>query len=232
MGKHHDSGGGSARPAGRRPLPYPTAEPGPRPRGRLPLALAVLAIALVAAAGITFVVSPQWGGGSEAATRNVGRVPSSGGKLVDFVSPRSIEIPRLHARAPIVKVGTQNRELDIPLNPKVVGWWAGGARPGDRRGTAILAGHINYAGVTGVLADIGRLDPGDTVYVTGMRAGKQHRLRFTITGVRTYRKTALPYRRIFDQHSVGRIAIVTCGGPFDASTGNYQDNVVAFAVPS
>ena len=45
-----------------------------------------------------------------------------------------------------MKVGTQNRELDIPLNPKIVGWWDGGARPGDRRGTAILAGHINYSG--------------------------------------------------------------------------------------
>jgi hypothetical protein len=24
---------------------------------------------------------------------------------------------------------------------------------------------------------------------------------------------------------------VTCGGPFDASTGNYLDNIVVFAVP-
>jgi hypothetical protein len=41
----------------------------------------------------------------------------------------------------------------------------------------------------------------------------------------------LPYKQIFDQSSVGRLAIVTCGGPFDASTGNYLDNIVAYAVP-
>jgi hypothetical protein len=29
----------------------------------------------------------------------------------------------------------------------------------------------------------------------------------------------------------GRLVLVTCGGPFDASTGNYLDNIVAFAVP-
>ena len=62
--------------------------------------------------------------------------------------------------------------------------------------------------------------------------GKRHEVRFKITGVRTYRKTRLPYKEIFDQKSVGRIAIVTCGGPFDASTGNYLDNIVAFAVPA
>jgi hypothetical protein len=50
--------------------------------------------------------------------------------------------------------------------------------------------------------------------------------------VRTYNKHALPWQEIFDQKSVGRLAIVTCGGPFDASTGNYRDNIVAFAVPS
>jgi hypothetical protein len=25
--------------------------------------------------------------------------------------------------------------------------------------------------------------------------------------------------------------LVTCGGPFDARTGSYRDNIVAFAVP-
>jgi len=114
----------------------------------------------------------------------------------------------------------------------VVGWWGGGAKPGARQGTAILAGHINYAGVTGELAKIGSLDPGDTVYVYGRRAGHEVRLKFLITGVRTYDKTALPYQEIFDQRSVGRLAIVTCGGAFNPITGNYLDNIVAFAVPA
>jgi hypothetical protein len=57
-------------------------------------------------------------------------------------------------------------------------------------------------------------------------------VKFAITGVRTYHKTALPYKEIFDQKSVGRLAIVTCGGPFDAQTGNYLENIVAFAVPA
>jgi sortase (surface protein transpeptidase) len=126
---------------------------------------------------------------------------------------------------------TPNGELDVPPNPKVVGWWSPGAKPGARTGTAILAGHINYAGVAGTLAKIGSLKPGDQVYVFGKDKGKKTEIKFRITGVRTYHKTRLPYKEIFDQKSIGRIAIVTCGGPFDASTGNYLDNIVAFGVP-
>ena len=111
-----------------------------------------------------------------------------------------------------------------------MGWWRYGAKPGAAKGTAILDGHINYAGVEGVLSRIGTLNPGDIVYIYGLDNGKQTVLTFKITGVRTYDKTALPYKEIFNQQSVGRLAIVTCGGPFDANTGNYLDNIVAFAV--
>lgn len=215
----------------RRPSPRP--KPGSRLLQGAPFGFVLAAIVLVAAGGIAYVIGPGWGrDNAQAAPRNVGTVPTVHGKLVDYISPHMIQIPKLSAKAPIVKVGTRNRELDIPLDPHVVGWWAGGARPGARKGTAILAGHINYSGVSGTLARIGTLDPGDTVYVTGLHKHRKIRLKFTITGVRTYRKTALPYKQIFDQRTAGRLAIVTCGGPFDASTGNYEDNIVAFAVPA
>jgi hypothetical protein len=220
-----------------RPRPSPVPKRSKRLKRRLattvPFVLVLAAIALATVAAVVYVISPGWGKhNAQAAVRNVGKVPTEHGRLVDYISPHMIDIPKLSARAPIVKVGTRDRELDIPLNPKIVGWWDGGARPGDRKGTAILAGHINYSGVTGVLSRIGTLNPGDKVLVTGMHKDRKVRLSFTITGVRTYRKTVLPYRQIFDQSTAGRLALVTCGGPFDASTGNYEDNIVAFAVPT
>lgn len=207
--------------------------------GWVPFACAIAALMAIALAGITWVASPFWGN-AQAEPRNVGVVPTraaagpAASPVADVVSPNRIEIPKLHANAPIVKVGTTaNGELDVPLNPKTVGWWRYGAKPGATVGTAILAGHINYAGVKGSMADIGKLNPGDKVYVFGKQnADDKHEVSFTVTGVRTYHKTSLPYKQIFDQHSIGRIAIVTCGGPFDASTGNYRDNIVVFAVPA
>lgn len=207
----------------------------------LPLACLLGVIVLVGVAALTWNTSPYYGrNDARPPAVNVGTVPtqkqvslgSVGAVHSVLVSPRRIVIPTLSAKAPIVKVGTtSDGQLDVPLNPKVVGWWSPGRKPGSSTGTAILAGHINYAGVTGTLADIGTLRPGDTVRIYGINAGHKAEVTFTISGVRTYHKSALPYRQIFDQGGAGRVAIVTCGGPFDASTGNYLDNIVAYAVP-
>ncbi len=210
----------------------------PRPRvskltGWVPFALVVCAIMAVAGAGIDWVVTPHGSGVTMAAPRNVGVVPTNAKAAAVLVDPNMIEIPRLSAKASVVNVNTlATGELDVPLNPKVVGWWDGGARPGAPTGTAILDGHINYAGVEGVLSKINTLNPGDVVFVDGTYDGQQTQVKFTITGVQTYSKTALPYAQIFDQKVAGRLAIVTCGGPFDAKTHNYLDNIVAFAVPA
>lgn len=205
--------------------------------GGLPLACILGVLVILGVAGLTWNVSPYYGRNDAAPpSADVGTVPATASPVAASVplAPNRIEIPKLKAEAPIIDVGTTpDGELDIPLNPKVVGWWSPGAKPGAAKGTAILAGHINYSGVTGTLADIGRLRPGDEVDIYGTHnADHKAMVRFSVTGVRTYHKTHLPYKQIFDQHSVGRIAIVTCGGPFDASTGNYLDNIVAYAVPA
>lgn len=206
--------------------------------GWVPFACAIAALMTIAVASITWVTLPNPGVNAQAHARNVGTIPTSRpsnlpSAVADIISPNRIEIPKIHASAPIIPVGTTaDGELDVPLNPHVVGWWQYGAKPGATVGTAILAGHINYAGVTGAMATIGQLNPGDEVFVFGKQnADSRHEVRFTVTGVRTYHKTHLPYKEIFDQHSAGRIVIVTCGGPFDASTGNYLDNIVVYAVP-
>jgi hypothetical protein len=206
--------------------------------GWVPFLCVLGAILALGGSAITWVVSPNWGtgGGNQATVRNVGQIPTqpfAAALAAATIAPERIEIPRLSVNARIVRVRTlPDRQLDVPLDPKIVGWWENGAKPGAKKGTAILDGHINFNGVDGVLSKIGSLDPGDLVYVYGINAGKHTKVRFTVTGVRTYNKQALPFQEIFDQHSVGRLAIVTCGGSFDPSTGNYLDNIVAFAVPS
>ncbi len=205
--------------------------------GVTPFACVIIAVLVIATAGVTWLNSPYWGRNPQAQARNVGTVaaPTAAPAKVALpvIDPNRIEIPKLKAEAPIVPVATtKDGELDVPINPKKVGWWRYGARPGATKGTAILAGHINYSGVTGAMAHIGKLGPGDRVNVFGKQnANHSSEVEFRVTGVRTYHKTSLPYKQIFDQNSVGRIVIVTCGGPFDASTGNYLDNIVVYAVP-
>ncbi len=235
----------AALPA-RRPRPAPAGHGAHSPRttddpsrcGRLvrtlPFLLVLAAIVAFAGSAGVYVIEQSHRALAAGTPRNVGVVPTQAGAASSvLLSPNRIEIPKLAADAPIVTVGTlPGGELDVPLNPKTVGWWGAGAQPGAAKGTAVLDGHINYSGVQGVLGKIGTLDPGDLVYVDGLDNGAQTRVAFRITGVQTYSKTSLPYAQIFDQSSVGRLALVTCGGPFDAKTHNYLDNIVAFAVPA
>ncbi len=72
-------------------------------------------------------------------------------------------------------------------------------------GATVLTGHIDSA-VSG---------PGALVQAT-----------------RAYLKTPLPAAAIFGQQVTPRLIIVSCGGPFDAKTGHYLDNIVAYALPA
>lgn len=146
--------------------------------------------------------------------------------------PTRIRIPRLGVDSSVVPVVVDGAgALGVPRDPRVIGWWADGAKPGARSGTAILDGHVNYAGVEGALAHLDRLRPGDAVIVDGTAAGKPARQRFLVTGTRTYAKHDLPSREVFDQGGIGRLVLVTCGGVFDRSSGNYASNILTYALP-
>jgi hypothetical protein len=56
--------------------------------------------------------------------------------------------------------------------------------------------------------------------------------RYRVVALRAYAKANLPVAAVFSQQVAARLVIVSCGGPFDASTGHYLDNIVAYAVPS
>lgn len=148
--------------------------------------------------------------------------------------PARVRIPSLGVDAPVVDVSVDSGgALAVPLPPTTVGWWSAGARPGAGVGTAIIDGHINYNGVAGALAHLDRIRRGDVVVIDGRTSdARQVVERFAVVELRVYTKTALPAKDAFSQIGAGRVALVTCGGPFDTSTGNYEDNIVAYAAPA
>jgi hypothetical protein len=174
------------------------------------------------------------GSGSESGpSRPAGTAsPSPGGGLaVRFTrTPVRLSIPALGVSAPITATGVQaGGQLAIPADPADVGWWAGGASPGDATGAVILAGHIDSAASgPGALFRLADLRPGETVTVDA--DGGDYRYR--VVALRGYAKTALPAAAIFSQQVTARLVIISCGGPFDSATGHYLDNIVAYAVPA
>ncbi len=155
--------------------------------------------------------------------------PSVARAAAQEIQPGWIQIPRLGATAPIVPVQVRpDRSLEVPDNPRIVGWWAKGPKPGAVTGTAVLDGHVNTAADgPGVLVRLNQLRPSDIIEI----GGQQRMARFVVTAVREYPKRALP-ADAFPQNVPGQLAIVTCGGPFDHTTGHYRDNIIVYAVPA
>ena len=168
---------------------------------------------------------------------NVGTVPSSsaqvshaqthpvGGHAVERGS--HLVLTRLHINAPIDDVALDGRVMQVPQDPRRVGWWTGGAKPGSDHGSVVIVGHINYAGTPGALGVLPSARPGDAVSL--VEPG--HTERYRIVAVHSYAKTSGLPSNAFRTSGSAQLVLITCGGSFDASTGNYRDNIVAYAEP-
>ena len=140
-------------------------------------------------------------------------------------APREISNPALEVEAPVVPIKTAGDVLVPPADPTTLGWWAAGARPGDRRGSALLTGHTVHDG-GGALDDLEQLTAGDKVTVT-VASGP---IRYVVSSVRTFSKGSLAdhAQRLFSQEVRGRLVLVTCE---DWNGSTYLSNVVVVATP-
>jgi LPXTG-site transpeptidase (sortase) family protein len=116
----------------------------------------------------------------------------------------------------------------------VLGWWAEGARPGSRTGSALIAGHTVHTG-GGALDDLETLRRGDAVYVqTHVRRAGERRERtaaYVVRSVEVLGKDAIARRaeELFSQEVDGRLVLLTCE---DWDGTRYLSNVVVTALPA
>ncbi|HEY0577575.1 MAG TPA: class F sortase [Pseudonocardia sp.] len=166
---------------------------------------------------------PEWLGAAPPAAE-----PATPAAPATPAEPIWLSLPGQGIEAPVVSVGLEtNGELAVPEDPRVLGWWRGGAHPSAGRGTVVIDGHVDARGIgAGALFRLADLKPGATVSVTTTEGSRS----YLVDAVHSYQKTALP-REIFDTTGVPRLVLITCGGEFDFETHQYADNVVAYAVP-
>lgn len=146
-----------------------------------------------------------------------------------FGPPAWLDLPTLHVRARVENVVTHSGILAVPDDPAKVGWWTGSVPAGSVAGSTVLDGHVDSAVTgTGALFALTRLAAGDAVSIT---TATGHVVHYAVTGRRIYTKhQALP-PDLFATTGPPRLVLITCGGPFDASTRSYEDNIVVFAAP-
>jgi LPXTG-site transpeptidase (sortase) family protein len=140
-------------------------------------------------------------------------------------NPIRVSVPSLGVSARVLGIRARGGSLIPPSNPRLVGWWSDGARPGATKGSAIITGHTVHNG-GGAFDDLDELAAGDAVSVTTGRGT----INYVVSSVTTYRKKALATQatQVFNQGVPGRLVLVTCE---DWDGTAYLSNAVVIAVP-
>lgn len=147
-------------------------------------------------------------------------------------APTLITIAALGVSAPVDAVGLlDSGGLAVPDDAARVGWFAPEGfelAPGDQ-GTAVLAGHRDSRRTgPGALHALPELTPGMRIVVAHAddRVSHWQVERSVLTP-----RDALPVDELFTRSGPSRLALVTCGGTFDAASRRYSHNIIVYFSP-
>lgn len=144
-------------------------------------------------------------------------------------APVRLAVPSQDLDMSVVPVGVEDDgSMEIPPDANEAGWYRYGPAPGDQ-GSTLLAAHVDsrQTGI-GPFAALRNVEIGAQVLVTGAD-GTVHEYR--VTDVETIAKDQAPLDVWFARSGPPRLALVTCGGAWQADVGHYADNVVVTAEP-
>ena len=142
--------------------------------------------------------------------------------------PVRVVIPAIGVDAPLIEVGL-NSDHTVQTPPlsdhNLAGWYKYSVTPG-QVGASVIVGHVDSYTGPSVFFRLKELRNGDVVKI-GLADGQL--AVFAVDGVQIASKTAFPTRAVYGDTSYPALRLVTCGGPFDYSTGHYLDNIVVYA---
>jgi sortase (surface protein transpeptidase) len=144
-------------------------------------------------------------------------------------APVRVAIPALEVDGPVLLGGVNSEnELDVPPDARSLVWYRHGPAPGDR-GSAVIAGHLNWQGLSGLFAELAEIPVGAEITVLFDDGGQRS---FRVTTVELVPKPAVSVNGVFARGGARVLRLVTCGGEFDDEVNSYRSNVVVTAVPA
>ncbi len=157
-------------------------------------------------------------------------VPEVSGPVLPESAPRSLAIPAIGVRSPLLYLGLDAKgAMETPQPGRdynKAGWYRHSPSPG-ALGPAVIAGHVDSAKEgPSVFYRLGSLRRGNEVMVT--RADGSVAV-FAVTEVRRYPKSRFPSQLVYGNTDHAALRLITCGGPFDRDARNYLDNIVVYA---
>lgn len=141
--------------------------------------------------------------------------------------PVAINVPAISLEANISKVGQRNDgSIEMPGATKyLAGWYENSPTPGEI-GPSIIVGHVDNLKGPSVFWNLRKLKVGDSVTVS--RSDGSNAV-FTVVGVEMFGQTSFPTEKVYGNTDQAELRLITCGGTFSRSSGQYSDNLVVFA---
>ena len=146
-------------------------------------------------------------------------------------APTQLSIPRLGVDTSLVWLDPEpDGALPAPAEPDQVAWYTDSSRPGEG-GSMILAGHVDWVGRHAVFRDLETLQPGDEIFIGDEAGGLT---RYVVAEAGRYSRDDPELKASLVNPGLGpsTLVLVTCGGPFDASTRTYLELTVVRATAS
>lgn len=145
--------------------------------------------------------------------------------------PSSIRLPSLGVTGAVGVSRTHDGVLVPPVSATAVGRWPGSASLDARTGETTVVGHVSWPGLRDLtFSRLALLHPGDLVY-TSDASGAQTAWRVTRVVARS-KDEPVDAAAFAGAAGPRRLALITCGGKFDARARQYEANVYAFASPT
>ena len=140
--------------------------------------------------------------------------------------PTRVMVPRLAIDVPVLPIAPEAGVLVPPDNPRELGWYEYGARPGAVHGSAVITGHTVHTG-GGALDELDDLRTGDTVRVRTAKGTIGYRVsQVSILSKAQFARRA---QKVFSSTVPGRLVLITCT---DWDGQDYLSNTLVYANPA
>lgn len=141
-------------------------------------------------------------------------------------TPLAVRIPEIGVDAPVDPMGVDaENALEVPTDTVRVGWWSGGAQPG-QADPSVLVGHRDSSTGPAVFIGLDALEPGDEIEVDRADGSTA---RFAVERLESHPKTEFPTLSVYGETDASTLRLVTCFGAFDDVARSYDDNLVVYA---
>lgn len=146
--------------------------------------------------------------------------------------PKFIKIPSQSVTGRVRPLAvTKDNALQAPRNIYDAGWYNASAKPGDSgaNGAILIDGHVHGPTKPGIFSNIKNLKANDVITI---QRGDDKTFDYKVVKVQDYDSKTLDLGIALAsaQPGVQGLNLITCGGNFNKSTGQYDKRTIVFAV--